>query len=348
MVIYSKEQSWSGCWKDEEARDIGLQNRDDLIRRDCGDMGKVYSGEYNDCGGWKFQGKCIDIDVSKMNWGNWDDKGCVGGGSTKKEARLWNIPGRVDWSQACNKKINTPEGLPAGNIKNRYCENRGINGEYGIIEVEDAKCSPERTSGNWGDWKDGGCSKPGIKKWYSRLFNIPNGKSWEEACDFMINSHGLQGEVVDKKCVNRGIEGEFGEVFIKDPICLGSWGTFDSECLEIGKKRYFSQLQVPQNLDWEETCNASGETILPNGQKMKPTRCVNRTKLGIGGGIWGEFEVDDPSCVKKTSAIADKIGQATDIITKPITNITESIFGNGNNTIIIFIVIGIVLLFLIF
>ena len=50
---------WSGCYKDEEARAQGYQNRDDLIKRDCYAQGYHYEGGWQDCGGWRFRGMCV-------------------------------------------------------------------------------------------------------------------------------------------------------------------------------------------------------------------------------------------------------------------------------------------------
>lgn len=209
--------SWTACYKDEDARALGLNNRDDLIKKECRERGdgSQYNGKWEDCGGMKFRGQC-----------------------------------------------QTP---------------------------------------NWGEWSNE-CHTPTTRKHFSRLWNI-NG-SWEEACAQAINKHGRNGEVVDKKCVNRGkTEGMWGEVIVNDNTCGGTWGTFADECDDKGFKKYFSKLNAPTKMSWEDACAAKiANVVLPNGE-TKNGNCVRRID-----GMYGEWIVPDANCVRKTSAVADDIG----------------------------------------
>ena len=87
---------WTKCYSDEDAKAVGLNNRDDLIKKECIDLqdGSRYDGEFEDCGNWKFRGEC-----KKPNWDSWTQDQCQSDGSRKYYSRLLNIGcGTGEWN----------------------------------------------------------------------------------------------------------------------------------------------------------------------------------------------------------------------------------------------------------
>lgn len=212
--------SWTKCYSDEDAKALGLNNRDDAIKKECKDLGKGadYTGKWEDCGNWKFRGEC-----KTPKWSTWTS--------------------------------NNPNGSPA-------------------------------------------CTAPGIRKNHAKLLDIQG--DWNESCNQAINHTGFKDDIIDnKKCIHKGgSEGMWGEVFTKDPVCAGTWGTFRNECSEAGKRKYFSKLTVPDGLSWEDTCAyiTKSPTLLDNGQSVQG-RCVKRDD-----GMYAEWISDDTKCTGATSA----------------------------------------------
>jgi hypothetical protein len=69
-----------------------------------------------------------------------------------------------------------------------------------------------------------------------------------------------------------------------------NWGSFRKQCIRDGVAKYSSVLRgIPVGQSWEKACARS--TALINGQRVRPTRCVN-----TGTAMWGEFEMSDASC----------------------------------------------------
>ena len=236
------------CYRDEDAKAVGLNNRDDLIRKECKEAGGEYTGKWKDCGNWYFSGEC-------------------------------RVP-------------------------------------------------------SWGPWRNEGCVTPTTKKYVSRLWDIVG--SWEVACENAIKNPGseIQGEIVDRKCINRGAEGMWGEIFVKADDCKGTWGTFTNECDDIGRKKFFSKLSVPPNIKWEDACaeKIKEPTKLPTGD-IAQGQCVSRVD-----GIYGEWFIQDPTCKKKTSAVAEDIGTSTQSIVGGLVGGLSGIFGGGGSTLMIIVI----------
>ncbi|KAJ8078102.1 hypothetical protein PM082_000308 [Marasmius tenuissimus] len=146
------------------------------------------------------------------HWGSLGDDGCTSFGKHRWWARLWDIPGGVDWYKMCattpveidGKKYNQPN----------TCEDQSwYGGEIGIWIVDDDSCK-----GTWGDLKDNGCADTtGRREWSSKLFDIIG--SWEDACN-------NRDATVDD------------EYFSKPTRCekhiTGIWGVFETQDPECG------------------------------------------------------------------------------------------------------------------
>jgi hypothetical protein len=54
--MYTTE--WTKCYQDEDARKVGLKNRDDLMIKECSDKGGSITKDFKDCGNWRFSRLC--------------------------------------------------------------------------------------------------------------------------------------------------------------------------------------------------------------------------------------------------------------------------------------------------
>lgn len=155
---------------------------------------------------------------------------------------------------------------------------------------------------HWGDFKNDGCSRatPGTEQFSSRLWGIPRGKSWEEACKnapAVINGVRMQRPT---RCKNQGASGMWGEFDVPSARCGGRtpatttttahWGPLKNDgCSKVtpGSTTYSARLwDIPASQSWEDACQAKAVT-LPDGTTKKPTRCINQGT----GGMWGEWDV---------------------------------------------------------
>lgn len=187
---------------DEDAKAAGLNNRDDMIKRDCISKGNglVYNGNWQDCGGWKYKGEC-----SAPNWGDWRKDECVSSGKRKNSARLWNIVG--DWGEACTQAIQRP-GI-SGEILERKCVNTGPE-MWGEVYTQDDSCNPV-----WGSFRNE-CSEAGTKKYFAQLDVL--GMDWQEACRTAPPVKLPNGVVQKANCVKR-VDGQYGEWLVPDSTC---------------------------------------------------------------------------------------------------------------------------------
>lgn len=229
-------------------------------------------------------------DSKEPYWGDWKDEKCTSDGISKKSSQLLGIEG--SWEDACDKAI---QETGFSNIKETKCVNRGVEGMWGEVFIKDPDCDPK-----WTEWTKAECTKPGIRKNYAKLNDIRG--DWDKACEEYIEIPEFSN-VTERKCKNKGsAEGQWGEIYTKDPMCNGAWGTFTSECGDKGVRRYFSKLAVPQGLEWMETCNTKiANPTSALGKTLEDGTCVDR---GIDG-VYGEWVVEDPECVKGTSPFGD-------------------------------------------
>jgi hypothetical protein len=173
---------------------------------------------------------------------------------------------------------------------------------------------------NWGDWSNE-CVDQNTKKYFSRLWNIDG--NWDDVCAQQIKNPGITniGTVVNTKCINKGISGMWGEVYVQDD-CSGTWGTFKNECDEKGFKKFYSQLSVPGIVSWEDACAKKISSVqLPDGTSNSSGNCVKKIE-----GMYGEWIVPDKNCTQKTSAALDGlsiIGNTVDNTVSKIANNTD-------------------------
>lgn len=145
----------------------------------------------------------------------------------------------------------------------------------------------------WGDFQRDACVDIGKRQFSSRLWDIPWGQSWESACASMgatINGIPFNAPT---RCKNQGALGMWGEFDVPDASCTPRWGSFKKDhCPRIGVRQYSSRLDVPGGLSWEAACPATPSTVDGRIPSRAPDRCKNQGAFGM----WGEFDVPDPSC----------------------------------------------------
>jgi len=70
---------------------------------------------------------------------------------------------------------------------------------------------------NWGSFTKDNCISRGVRKWYSRLWNIQG--DWQTACRNTPATVNGQFFNSPNNCVNRGAGGEWGEFWLSDSSC---------------------------------------------------------------------------------------------------------------------------------
>jgi hypothetical protein len=219
-----------------------------------------------------------------MHWGDIADDGCVGPGSRKWSAILWDIPWGKSWEEACAETA-APNGSPPGGRTPDNCVT-GIN-EWGEWYVADDSCRA-----HWGAITDSGCSDIDKRKYSAVIWNVPPGQTWEDACATTPAPGGtpVAGRVPDR-CRSTGFN-MWGEWDVTDQACRPHWGSLVGGCVANGVERYSAVLwDIPAGVSWERVC---ASTPAPEGSVVAgriPTRCV------AGANIWGEWDVANGQCV---------------------------------------------------
>ncbi len=155
---------------------------------------------------------------------------------------------------------------------------------------------------NWGDIGNRGCISVGTRGFSARLWNIPWGQSWEQAC---ASTPGAETPVVGMlptRCINAW-GGMWGEWDVPDSTCVARWDNIgDRGCISIRTRGFSARLRdVPPGQTWEDAC---ASTPAPAGTPVAgrlPTRCIN-----AWGGMWGEWDVSDSTCVARWYEIGDR------------------------------------------
>jgi microsomal dipeptidase-like Zn-dependent dipeptidase len=89
----------------------------------------------------------------------------------------------------------------------------------GAVRLAAATASPQQPW-RWGPVKKDHCSGEGRRQVSSRLWNIPSGTAWEDACrNASRNVMGIEFARPDR-CVDLGAQGEWGEWDVPDTACL--------------------------------------------------------------------------------------------------------------------------------
>jgi hypothetical protein len=236
----------------------------------------------------------VPADQQGIHWGNFQQDKCTQPGKRQYSAILWGIPWGQSWETAC---ANTPADIQGHHFERpSRCVNTTAN-MWGEFDVPDGTCLAQ-----WKPSKPDQCTGIGVRQYSAQLI-VPDGVSWEAAC--LATAATIQGQAFAKptRCVNQGVFGMWGEFDIEDTSCVAEWKSFKPDkCVATGVRQYSAQLNVPTGASWEAACEGTGATI--QGQAFaKPDRCKNE---GVGG-MWGEFDVKDDSCLPKWNPFkADK------------------------------------------
>jgi hypothetical protein len=155
------------------------------------------------------------------------------------------------------------------------------------------------TEPHWGDFKSGQClaSKPGYRHYSAVLWDIPWGKSWEDACNNASADINGQHFTTPAKCSNSGSQ-MWGEFEVQDEQCkpaaptVQHWGDFKADsCQKPGVRQYSAILHdIPRGTRWEDACANMRAKILDQSF-TKPDRCKMVASM-----MWGEFDLTDTSC----------------------------------------------------
>lgn len=276
-------KDWSQCYKDEEARAMGLGNRNDACHRNCINRGFMGSdgGQWQDCGDWRFKIMCVTPDWKT----DWNDDGCSGINRRRyaRQVEAYN----QNWEAAADFMMaRMGDTVNGKRIVQRFREHKGAAGMWVVAIVEDLSCP------RWGDWTAYECDKNTNNRVHgSRLWDIPNGTSWEDACNEAIKRHGRQGQVIDTRCVNKGgALGMWGEVRVADDGCKPLWMNTSNDC-SGRKKKYFAKLDS-KNWDWERACGDMANRTF-DGENIK-ANCVKKID-----GMYGEWipnKIDYDGC----------------------------------------------------
>ncbi len=155
---------------------------------------------------------------------------------------------------------------------------------------------------SWGTPKKDRCIGSGRATYSARLANDA-GKGWENAAkstSLVIN--GVNQGTPDRTS-NQGWGGMWGEWDIDDNSCLPTWGAAKKDrCIGSGRATYSARLASDAGLGWDRAAKTTSIVINGRNQGL-PKRTSNQ---GVGG-MWGEWDIEDNSCLptwgtpKKTS-----------------------------------------------
>lgn len=280
---------WSACYKDEDARDMGLgMNRNAACHKNCMERGFLGSrgdiGNWEDCGGWKFRIRCL-----APQWkGDWKDDGCKRPGVRRFAVQV-ECHG-MDWDQSADFMLQNHIPPIGGIIHSRKLLNKfkeRNNGIWVVVEVEDGGCNP----GWHGDWKDDGCW--GMKeRRYARQVDARGG-DWEASADWHLQNS-VGATLMDKKVLAKWKEKPMAGpvaismwviVIVEDPGCIPTWGDFKEEC-SGKKKKWWAKIDA-KGMNWTKACQ-----IMPNkdfnGESLKAS-----CREDVTGG-YGEFVSNKP------------------------------------------------------
>jgi len=109
---------------------------------------------------------------------------------------------------------------------------------WGEWDVTDNSCLA-----NWGNIEDKGCTEIGHKTYYAKLYNVPPGQSWDNACN--TTSININGNKISTptRCVNRGGDGFWGEWDVPDNTC----GTPGTPMTDL-ETNYYYRLEMKRSL----------------------------------------------------------------------------------------------------
>ena len=222
-------------------------------------------------------------------WANVRDS--CSGRTLNVSAQLMDIPWGASWEAACAKKSGRGVGFGITRKADRCINNAGMWGEWSL--PNHPQCTPKY---EWGEIKET-CTGNGVQTVSAKLFNIPFGESWEDACNSMNAAGGVRQKGVTgrpDRCVTvaAGVYGEWDKHDVAACVPKLEWGTFKDEgCardaegvagsaagLKAEGYRVWSSVLWGINGDWMDACRTTPvRETLPNGEFVDvpyPMGCV--------------------------------------------------------------------------
>lgn len=222
-------------------------------------------------------------------WGN-ARKSC-NGRTLNVSAQLMDIPWGASWENACATKSGHGVGYGITRKADRCVKSAGMWGEWSI--PDHAQCAPKY---EWAEVNET-CTGNGVQTISSKLYNIPFGESWEDACNAMNASGAVAQKGVSgtpERCVSTvaGVYGEWDKQDVASCVSNLEWGSFKDEgCVKDAEGvaaagtgvtgegyRVWASVLWNINGDWMEACRiAPINETLPNGQVVNmpyPTACT--------------------------------------------------------------------------
>jgi len=202
-----KREHWATLW------DIPwLVNWNDACKNQDGVPGGGKPDYCEEHGGRIYGVKWVPDSECNPKWGDFVDKGCAE--NKRKFSAKLDGSHRGDkfggsWERGCEgtELPNHLKGLEKRCVKE-------TNGIWAEVFKADSKCSS-----SWGTWSNC-CHEPGLRKYWSQL-QVKGDGDWMLTCNRAIKdakAHGKESPSA-KKCVERGFEGVFGELYYKDDSC---------------------------------------------------------------------------------------------------------------------------------
>jgi len=226
--------------------------------------------------------------VQAANWGDFQPDKCLRFGVRQYYSRLWNIPVTQSWDAACKSTPATINGISFSAATR--CVDKGPLGEWGEFDVPDSSCP------HWGDFQKDQCTAMGVRQYSSRLWDIPGGMDWTDACKRMgatINATWYNAP--PNECKGEGAFGMWGKFNVPDPTCP-HWGVSPGfRCSETtnGVREYLAPLEdLPPGVSWLDACKST-PADMGGVHFSTPTECKTDKRLGV-------FAVADPQCRRRS------------------------------------------------
>jgi hypothetical protein len=152
-------------------------------------------------------------------WGPVKRDACVRLGVRQYSARLFDIPGR-NWRQACSGQALSL-GAGRSQLPTR-CKDLGVGGMWGEFEVPDESCPYWGNEAGKAGTVRGECVAIDVRKHYARLWDMPAGADWGQAC--RTEAQRVAGHATPRpsSCVWKGPLGMWGEWLVRDTSCTAA------------------------------------------------------------------------------------------------------------------------------
>jgi hypothetical protein len=156
---------------------------------------------------------------------------------------------------------------------------------WGEFDVPDSSCP------YWGNV----LGKPGVvrgkcvavhyRKYYARLWDIPAGVSWIQACRHESETVAGYATSHPSSCINKGLGGMWGEWVVKDRSCTLSSLPQDARRLRIARAKLaeLSQVIVAKiGFSRQISANRNIRNDLKSKNNIRVARAINRTAAAAG------------------------------------------------------------------